>query len=230
MSGMPKKGNLMIAPPPSHRERRRLLLAALLGALVVGALPLAAGAGTSPVAPWKGSGPGTVTIGNDGTAAPAQMTYSLRSGAVFSTQTWSLFTTGGDGARTLKYDYQGYHAYYQVRVLLNAFVTHRGVTITTPLVSTGPVNCCTSPSGGFHYGGSVTLDVEPGDTYGFQFGGSNFDRDNILRGTVTVDTVTTSEDQCEDGGWRAVTDKNGAPFKTERDCVGYVKGGSPDDD
>jgi len=216
----------------SRCRRGGLLLAALLGALVVGAIPLAAGAETSPAMPWKGSGPATVTINNDGTAAPAQMTYSLRSQAVHSTQTWSFSTTRGDGPRTLKYDYRGFHAFFRVRAFLNALVTHNNVTTTTPLVSTGPVNCCTSPSGGFHYMGSVSLDVEPGDTYGFQLGGTNFDRDDILTGTVTVDTVATSKDQCENNGWKAVTDQNGAPFKNEGDCVSYVasRGGNRDDD
>jgi hypothetical protein len=76
------------------------------------------------------------------------------------------------------------------------------------------------------------LDVEPGDPYGFQLGGSNFDRDDILTGTVTVDTVATSKDQCEDDGWKAVTDQNGALFKNEGDCVSYVASGgrNPDDD
>jgi hypothetical protein len=125
----------------------------------------------------------------------------------------------------LKYEYRGYHGYYQVRVFLNAFVTHGSVTTTTPLVSAGPVNCCTSPSGGFDYKNSVTLNVEPGDTYGFRFGGSNYDSDDVLTGTVTVDTVATSKDQCMDDGWKAVTDQNGEPFKNEGDCVSYVATG-----
>ncbi|MGH7746724.1 MAG: hypothetical protein ACREQ5_18510, partial [Candidatus Dormibacteria bacterium] len=195
----------MIAPPSSRRARR-LLVGGLLGALVAAPIPLAVGAERTPVVPWTGGGPATVAIGNDGTAAPAQMSYSLRSKAVYSRQTWSFSTTARhDDPTTVKYDYRGFHAFYKVIVFLNAFVTHNGVTTTTSLVSAGPVNCCTSPSSGFDYKGSVTLNVQTGDTYGFQFGGSNYDSNDILSGTLIADTIATSEDQCKDGGWKAVT-------------------------
>ena len=204
---------------------RRLLIAGLLAALLAAVTQIAAGAAPSSVAPWAGSGPGTVTVTNDGTTGPAQMTYSLRSTSAYSRQTWTFSTTASGGPRTLRYDYKGFHAYYQVTVFLDDFVTHGGATTTRPLVSAGPVNCCTPPSGGFEYKGSVTLSVQPGDTYGFRFGGSNFDSNDILSGTLTVDTVATSKDQCMDDGWKAVTDQNGTPFKNEGDCVSYVSTG-----
>ncbi len=216
-----------IEPRRHHGRPRRLLRVGLAAAIVAGTIPLAAGATASPLVPWTGTGPGTVTVVNDGTAAPAQMTYSLRSKAVFSHQAWSFSTTArDDDTRTLRYDYRGYHAYFRVRVFLNAYVTHNGATTTTSLVNAGPVNCCTAPSGGFEYKGSAALNLQPGDTYGFQFGGSNYDRDDILSGTLTVDTVATSSEQCKDGGWKAVTDRNGSSFKDQGACITYV---DPDD-
>ena len=50
----------------------------------------------------------------------------------------------------------------------------------------GPTNYPTYPSGGFSEKGSVTLNVQVGDTYGFKFGGRNFDSDNRLKGTFTT--------------------------------------------
>src|SRR5207244_5888217 len=86
----------------------------------------------------------------------------------------------------LPYRYTGYHAFFRVTVNLTAFVTHNGSTTTYPLVNDGPVDCCTPPSGGFSYAGTKTLDVSPGDTYGFTFGGSNADSDGRLFGTLTI--------------------------------------------
>ncbi len=80
----------------------------------------------------------------------------------------------------------GYHAFFDVHVHLDAFVTHNGVTRTTSLVADGPVNCCTPPSGGFGYAGSHTFNIASGDTYGFTFGGFNFDSDPAFYGTLTL--------------------------------------------
>lgn len=65
---------------------------------------------------------------------------------------------------------------------------HDGVTTVTNIFDLGPVNCCVSPSHGFNYSGSVTFNVQEGDTYGFQFGGSNGDFNNHLRGTFILAT------------------------------------------
>ena len=74
---------------------------------------------------------------------------------------------------------------------LNTTVTRAGVTTTNTVVSEGPRSCCTSPSNGFRYTGTVTLDIEAGDTYGFTVGGRNFDSDNTLRGSLTVGYLQT---------------------------------------
>jgi PASTA domain len=87
----------------------------------------------------------------------------------------------------LAWTYTGFHSFFDVTVGLDAFVTHAGMTTTTPLVSAGPVNCCTPPSGGFEYSGTTSLSVQAGDTYGFAMRGSHFDSARQLRGTLTVD-------------------------------------------
>jgi hypothetical protein len=90
---------------------------------------------------------------------------------------------------TLDWTYRGFNAWFAVTAGLNAFVTHLGTTITTPLVNAGPVNCCSSPSGGFSYSGSTALTVAVGDSYGFQMSGSNGDSDSVLNGTLTVNVT-----------------------------------------
>lgn len=136
---------------------------------------------------WSASGPGTVTLLSDGSSSDPSMSYSLAGSSVFSTQTWRFSTTAASaGAVTLDHSYSGYHAFFQVRVFMRPFITHDAVTTYLPGVSLGPVNCCSSPSGGFTITGSTTFNVAAGDQYGYEFGGSNFDSDSRLLGTFTV--------------------------------------------
>jgi hypothetical protein len=90
----------------------------------------------------------------------------------------------------LEYTYTGFHAFFQVRVALDAFVNGSSFN----LVSAGPVNCCTSPSGGFTYTGIVELTVNAGDTYGFDMSGSHGDRDRRLIGALTVEKIVVDSD------------------------------------
>lgn len=135
---------------------------------------------------WSASGPGTVTVTNpdQGINGQAQFTYSINlGGGGVPTKTWTFETTAAQtGPVTLDYTWSGYHAYYQVTTFLNKLDS----TGTTGLVHQGPVNCCTSPSGGFSYIGSVTFNAVAGQTYGFTLGGSNYDSDSRLLGTFTV--------------------------------------------
>jgi hypothetical protein len=166
---------------------RGMALVSVLAAVVVQA------ASSTVDHPWTGSGTGTTTVVSDGSSGPAVFQYSEfgdpNSGAVGS---WSFSTTAGT-TRTvnLTYDYTGFHAFFEVTVGLEAFVTHAGTTTTTPLVDAGPVDCCTPPSGGFTYTGAVSLPVQAGDTYGFMLQGSNFDSNPTLQGTLTVDEPCT---------------------------------------
>lgn len=144
--------------------------------------------------PWTGGGTGTTTVVADGTTgAPAQFTYSANPAHSGS---WNFSTTaGGNETVVLGYSYSGYHAFFQVRVSLSVFVTHNGSTTSTTLVNAGPVNCCSSPSGGFSYTGTVSLVVQAGDTYGFTMTGSNSDSDARLLGTLTVTDQTPRPDR-----------------------------------
>ena len=154
-----------------------------LGALVAAPAALAA-------SPWSGSGTGTTHTVADGTSGPAQFTYSYVNPCTScgATGSWTFSTTSTttSGPQSLAWSYTGFHAYFEVRVGLSVFVKHGTVTTTTPLVSAGPANCCTTPSGGFSYAGTTTVTVSPGDTYGFMLTGSNFDSNATLSGTLTV--------------------------------------------
>jgi hypothetical protein len=147
---------------------------------------------------WTGSGPGTATVVSDGSIHNPQFQYYF-TGDPFWDPTWDFHTTAdANGSETLPYCWRGFHAYYGVTAHLNAYVTHLGVTTVTPLVNDGPVNCCNPPSAGFHYTGTVTLNVQTGDTYGFQFGGKNKDTDWRLLGTFSV--FSTNAPTCNAGG------------------------------
>ncbi|MGS2721296.1 hypothetical protein [Paraglaciecola aestuariivivens] len=106
---------------------------------------------------------------------------------------WELSTTAGQTATLeLFYTYEGHHAFHQVLVSLQAFVEDGETVSTFPLVNEGPESCCTTPSAGFSYSGSVILQVNAGQRYGFQLSGSNFDSNAILTGTLTINGATIS--------------------------------------
>ena len=169
-------------------------------------------------------GTGTTIVVSDGTSAPAAFRYEYEVSCCAS-GSWD-FDTVATAPRTvvLKYSYTGYHAFFQVRVGLNAVV---GAT-TYPLVNAGPVNCCTPPSGGFSYTGTVALPVQAGDIYGFTLSGKNFDSDGRLQGTLVVDEL--SKNDCKEGGWKTILDTSGNPlFTNQGDCVSFVETGGLND-
>ena len=166
----------------SRRLCSRLGLAFL--AVVVAGIVVQAAAGHPLDHPWTGSGTGTTTVVSDGTTPPAVFSYD----AIGFEGAWD-FHTVASGTRTvgLAWNYTGFHSFFEVTVGLEAYVTHGATTTTTPLVNAGPADCCTPPSGGFNYSGTVSLPVQAGDTYGFAMQGSNFDEIMTLQGTITVD-------------------------------------------
>ncbi len=128
--------------------------------------------------PWTATGTGTTFVSGD------SMSYS----AAGFDGSWTFSNTAKSARRqTLNYRYNGYHAWFQVRVSIEQFVIRNGVEINKrTLNAAGPVNCCAAPSGGFDYSGTATFDLQPGDKYGFRMSGGNFDSDNRLYGTVTL--------------------------------------------
>ena len=177
-------------PRPGLRALHLALAVSMLGILAPTLDTSTVAADPPPV--WAGSGPGNFTLDSDGSSTPPQMTYNLptvpSNSTRFSDETWTLSTTtsASTATQSIAYTYNGYHAFFDVHVHLDAFVTHNGVTRTTSLVADGPVNCCTPPSGGFGYAGSHTFNIASGDTYGFTFGGFNFDSDPAFYGTLTL--------------------------------------------
>ena len=105
-------------------------------------------AGPTPTT-WVGGGPSNFTVNSNGSAASPQLNYNLVTDPQnpYADETWLLSTTAtSDATVPLTYAYSGFHAYYEVVVHLDAFVTHNGVTTKTSLVHDGPINCCTAPS------------------------------------------------------------------------------------
>ncbi len=146
----------------------------------------------SPAPPgWTGSGTGTTSVPSDGTNGTAQFSYSYNNPCnCGASGTWTFHTeANSSGQVVLPWTYTGLHAWFQVTVGLDVFVTHGTTTTTTNLITAGPTSCCTTPSNGFSYSGTQTLTVVAGDTYGFVMRGSNFDSNSFLKGTLTVGTT-----------------------------------------
>ncbi len=168
-----------------------LLIAVALGAIGISLSPMrdaVVGAAAPPRGTWAaGSSAVGGTVLSDGTDGTPQYSYNVNSGGGGVSQQTFTFqsTSAGSGTISVPYAYTGFHAYFAVTVQLTAFVTHSGTTVVD-LVHDGPVNCCTAPAAGFTYTGTHDFVVASGDTYGFTFGGSNFDSNSILSGSLTL--------------------------------------------
>jgi hypothetical protein len=204
---------------------------------------------TAPaVTTWSGSGPGVVTVADNGSTGHPQMSYirDLRVPPVTGTgggvplSSWEFSTAAASaGTVNLAWAYSGFHAYFQVTVRLDVFVRHLGVeTIVSTPVNAGPINCCTPPSGGFGYSGNASVVVQAGDTYGFKLRGSNGDSNSVLQGTITIGISAPSplpeladsasiaaghSPVAEDAeNWRADRFRRPSPDRARRSRVGRV--------
>ena len=93
---------------------------------------------------------------------------------------------------------------------LEAFTKPAGGSATySEILTEGPQNCCTEPSGGFDYAGSKTVTVQAGDEFGFRISGSNYDTTNILQGTLKVGLNTVVN-----GGFEQLPVLNTASYDT----------------
>ncbi len=170
--------------------------AALSGLMVVLLVGPAWGATvtvTATVGTWTASGPAeTYSVTSDGGLAAASMSYNMNPAGLSTTQSWD-FTAAAtpaltDGSFSIPYTFTGYHGYFDVDVELDIIVDGHyveGGTLQTDHADA----CCSAPSGGFSYSGVATFSL-PTDahTFGFRIIGSNYDTDNVLRGTLTLGT------------------------------------------
>jgi hypothetical protein len=132
-----------------------------------------------------GSGSANFLVGSTPSSSCAAFGYNINlgSGGV-PESTWTFQDTAvTTGTLTFSWQYVGFHAYFDVTALLQVF---SGSNTPTTLYSAGPVNCCTSPSGGFNVSGTGSIAVTAGTPFGFTVGGSNFDSDAVLNGTLYI--------------------------------------------
>jgi hypothetical protein len=165
-----------------------LLLLAVAVLALTGAHPAAAATLDTP---WTGSGTGTTKVVSDGAKADPEFTYDSLGPA---SGAWTYSAVAGSARSVpVKWDYSGLHAWYQVRVSLERFVSRGGVDVfKESLVNAGPAVCCTTPSDGFTYAGTSTFAVQKGDVYGFRMAGSNGDANRILRGSLKLQEVDST--------------------------------------
>lgn len=136
---------------------------------------------------WTAHGPAGSLMKASGLSGFApRLSYGVRH-AAGRTQSWSLMATSlRSGRLMLQYHYQGFHAYFGVRVFVDVVVVHDGVVTRTRELSAGPSVCCTGPSEEFDYSGTIGLRLARGDRYGLRFGGSNADATDQLNGTMQI--------------------------------------------
>ncbi len=200
-------------PRDGRARLRRLATLLVTGLLLAQAVPVF-GVTVTAVAntgTWSGSGPGTTIDVHDGSGGLAQFDYSLNP-AGYGPQAWTFKTTAtGSGTVPLAWRLTGFHAWFQVRVGLDAFVKHGSdPAVYTSLIAEGPADCCGgAPSGGFDYANIASLTVQTGDEFGFRVTGSNGDSNNILQGSLKVGLNVVAN-----GGFEQPVVANTATFDT----------------
>jgi hypothetical protein len=158
---------------------------------------------------WTAGGDPGVTLVSDGTAGDAVASYNAPTAL---SGTWTLTTTAAQtGSVTLPWSYSGDHVdgSVQAYAVVNNVVVG---TVVSPQEAVGP----------FSFNGTFTFNVNAGDTYGFQFGG--FDYNPGLSGTFTVHLPQqpqdpTTKDDCKNGGWAAYG------FSDQGQCIAFVNTG-----
>lgn len=151
-------------------------------ALIIMLVPAGSASGTGSV--WVGEGPGTITV-SDGTTSDPSLHYEIS--PAMSPNWWTLHTVATSASQVaVGWEYTGLHGWSSVKVKLNAFVTRGEETQEVPILDDWTDFCCISPSNGFSYAGNYTFDLQPGDVYGFNFGGNNGDAGSFINGTLTV--------------------------------------------
>jgi hypothetical protein len=130
-----------------------------------------------------GIGSANFLIGSTPSSPCATFGYNLVLAGGVPESTWTFSDNAATtGTLTFNWQYTGFHAFYEVTALLQVFSGSNTVT----LYSAGPVDCCSSPSGGFNVQGAATIAVTAGQPFGFTVGGSNFDGNSVLNGTLYI--------------------------------------------
>jgi hypothetical protein len=148
---------------------------------------------------WTGDGTGTTVAVGNGAAGPAQFTYDVLDADPGAGDgeagSWTFYTTAAtSGTIEIPWRYSGFHAFFQVTVELKAVVISGGdVDTEEVLVDAGPASCCTTPSAGFDFSGTASFTVEPGDVYGFELAGTNFDSNETLLGELVLGTQVPTD-------------------------------------
>jgi hypothetical protein len=155
---------------------------------VCSVIGMAASAEAAPtLGTFTATGPGTLSISGNNTDTTT-FTYSDNP-AGFGTNYWTISAIAPqDETLTVSYDSSGFYAWFQVIASLESFIGGQSTT----LYSHGPNNCCTTPSGGFDYTGSVTFDLLKGQSYGFTLAGHNGDSTNVQLGTLSLHLLSSS--------------------------------------
>lgn len=143
-----------------------------------------------PTVDWSITGPGS-TSATELSAGAWDLSYDLSGSQTWNTQTWTVSAVASEaGDYAFDWNYSGFHAYYRVEAFLNSY----DAGSSSNIYSGGPNNCCTSPSGGFNENGSfVFTGLAAGEVFGFTFGGSNYDSNSRLTGTLSLTQANVPE-------------------------------------
>jgi hypothetical protein len=184
------KGKYMKTTSPA---RSAVAILALFG-LCVCLFSTAGFADTLSTSNWSTAGPSTVTVANSGTGG-LNFSYYMDPAGLYNTNTWTITAAPATANQTVTFDWShvGDYSHFDTYEFVTAFSNGPGGTQYYTLNAAGPGACwgpCTPPSGGFSYSGIFALTEYAGYSYGFEFGGSNYDSTNFMGGTFNLSSAT----------------------------------------
>jgi hypothetical protein len=161
--------------------------------------------GTTAVAP----------VGDSGTAC--QFSYKVALGGGGVSERWAVFqtTAPGTGVLTFDYRYEIYHAWFQVTADFVVFAEAEPGEQSLQVIrfvnreTTGPRT----------FAGSVAIHVEAGRKFGLRIGGSNFDSDSRLEGTLTLSNFAAPAGEAGSARSNAAKPRQRAPQKDAQRAV-----------
>ena len=123
------------------------------------------------------TGPGTTSIESSNNNS-ITFNYSLEGQSVWQEQTWRYFATSSKtGVVKFNWNYSGFHGWYQVQAIINAF--SKGLLEQNENLSFGV-------GGSMSGEGQALIKINQGYEFGFVITGSNYDIDTRLLGSLTI--------------------------------------------
>lgn len=140
---------------------------------------------------WTITGQGEKVIVESSATGSTVFRYFYQDDEVYNGQTWGYYTTASvEKTLNFTWHYWGLHAWFRTEAQADAVVIHLDNTVTRVSLFANQ-----TVGGGFDRSGTASVSLQPGDRYGFEIYGKNYDSNNFLFGQLEITPDSSSTDQ-----------------------------------